>query len=360
MLTKEEKHVQQLKYSENKEKLRGSFGKTKPKMLQIVQDQLIRTEYLKETGDLTLVIQPSVGSVDLIGWAKHNMDYIEAELRDHGTLLFRGFSIRTTEDFKNFTETFTSRLETYQEYSTPRTHLENNIYTSTEYPKDQEILMHNENSYTQTWPLKLLFCNLKAAEIGGETPIADSRKVYELLCEETRRKFEEKQILYVRNYGEGIDLPWQTVFQTEDPKDVEIYCQRMNMEYEWLENGRLRTKAIRPAVAKHYLTGEMVWFNQAHLFHVTSLPKETLESLLQVVGEEFLPRNTYYGDGTPIEPEVMDEIRSAFRQAAVAFKWQEGDILMVDNMKVAHGRRPFVGSRKVVVAMLELYSSYGL
>ncbi|WP_176523488.1 non-ribosomal peptide synthetase [Bacillus thuringiensis] len=360
MLNKEENRKQRLERVKSMENRRGSFGKMKPKKVQIEMDQLVHTKYLNETGNLMLMIQPSVKSVDLIGWAKHNLDYIESEFQKHGSLLFRGFSVQSMEDFKEFTQIFKSELESYQEYSTPRTHLENNIYTSTEYPKDQEILMHNENSYTKTWPLKLLFCSLKSAEVGGETPLADSRKVYELLSEETRNKFENKQILYVRNYGEGIDLPWQTVFQTEDPKKVEAYCQQMSIEYEWLENGRLRTKAIRPAVAKHPLTGEKIWFNQAHLFHVTSVPKEAQESLLQIVGEEFLPRNTYYGDGTPIEPEVMDEIREVYRQATVAFKWEEGDILIVDNMKLAHGRRPFEGTRKVVVAMLDLYSNYGM
>lgn len=75
-----------------------------------------------------------------------------------------------------------------------------------------------------------------------------------------------------------------------------------------------------------------------------------------MLGQEGLPRNVYYGDGTPIQEEVVAEIGEVYRQTAVRFPWREGDILMVDNMLVAHGRQPFVGTRKIVVAMGEMIS----
>ena len=81
------------------------------------------------------------------------------------------------------------------------------------------------------------------------------------------------------------------------------------------------------------------------------------ESLTALFREEDLPRNVYYGDGTPIEESVMQEIGVAYDRATVAFPWQQGDILMVDNMLVAHGRKPFSGARKIVVAMGEMNSN---
>jgi alpha-ketoglutarate-dependent taurine dioxygenase len=42
-----------------------------------------------------------------------------------------------------------------------------------------------------------------------------------------------------------------------------------------------------------------------------------------------------------------------YREAAVCFAWQKGDLLMVDNMLVAHGRAPFTGPRRILVAMAE-------
>jgi alpha-ketoglutarate-dependent taurine dioxygenase len=100
-----------------------------------------------------------------------------------------------------------------------------------------------------------------------------------------------------------------------------------------------------------------VWFNQAHLFHISSLEPDVRESLLLSFREEDLPRNAYYGDGSRIEDDVLDEIRDVYQQEKVVFAWQEGDILMLDNMLMAHGRTPFIGQRKVLVGMAEPVNS---
>jgi len=139
-----------------------------------------------------------------------------------------------------------------------------------------------------------------------------------------------------------VDLTWQNVFQTENKSDVEAFCRSAGIEAEWLDKNRLRTRQVCQAVAKHPRTGDMVWFNQAHLFHISSLKPEIRESLLSVFGERDLPRNAYYGDGTAIEDSVLDEIREAYRAEQVIFPWSQGDLLMLDNMLTAHGRSPFV------------------
>ena len=192
-------------------------------------------------------------------------------------------------------------------------------------------------------------CMLPSAT-GGATPLADSREVYKKIPAEMRRKFEEKGILYVRNYGD-IDLPWTEVFQTEDKSVVESYCQANELTYEWKANGGLRTGQVNPAVATHPVTGEKVWFNQAHLFHVSSLQPEVRESLLAVCGEDDLPRNAYYGDGSPLEEEVLQFIREVYESEKFHFEWQKNDLLLVDNMLFTHGRQPFSGDRKVLVGM---------
>jgi hypothetical protein len=66
-----------------------------------------------------------------------------------------------------------------------------------------------------------------------------------------------------------------------------------------------------------------------------------------------LPANTYYGDGSPIEPEVLDHLRAAYHAETVSFPWQQGDLLMLDNMLVAHGRAPYAGARQILVGMSE-------
>ncbi|MGH9570208.1 MAG: TauD/TfdA family dioxygenase, partial [Candidatus Angelobacter sp.] len=196
------------------------------------------------------------------------------------------------------------------------------------------------------------FCAQSALQ-GGQTPIADSRAVYAHMDPGVRERFADKKVMYIRNYITGIDLPWQTVFQTQDRAEVEAYCREAPMEWKWLEGDHLRTWQVRDAVSRHPQTGEMVWFNQAHLFHLTSLPRDLQESLLATYGEENLPRQTRYGDGSPIENDALEEVRRAFAQATVEFDWKQGDVLLLDNMLVAHGRRPFEGPRKILVAMAE-------
>ena len=163
--------------------------------------------------------------------------------------------------------------------------------------------------------------------------------------------------MYARNYGDGLDLSWQNVFQTANKSEVAEYCRQVGIEFEWTSDNRLRTRQLCQAVATHPQVGERVWFNQAHLFHISSLEPDVRESLLLSFREEDLPRNAYYGDGSRIEDDVLDEIRDVYQQEKVVFAWQEGDILMLDNMLMAHGRTPFIGQRKVLVGMAEPVNS---
>jgi alpha-ketoglutarate-dependent taurine dioxygenase len=267
-------------------------------------------------------------------------------------LLFRNFNIFSPELFEQFVIASSAGLLSYKERSSPRTQISNNIYTSTDYPADQSIFLHNENSYQHTWPLKIFFFCLTPAIQGGETPIADCRKVLDRIDPKIRQRFIEKGWMLVRNFRDGLSLTWQSVFQTENKDVVENYCRGAGIETRWRGDG-LQTRQARQAVSRHPVTGEMVWFNHAAFFHISTLEPSAQEVLLAGSGEEELPNNTYYGDGSPIEISVLEEIREAYRREAVSFSWQEGDLLMLDNMLVAHGRNPYVGRRKILVAMAD-------
>jgi alpha-ketoglutarate-dependent taurine dioxygenase len=328
------------------------LGNARRKPLNVTSGGLVTAELQKEGSALPLVMRPAVEGVDLTTWAQSNRGLIEARLLRHGGILFRDFNISSPELFEQFVIACSNELLPYRERSSPRTQINNNVYTSTDYPADQSIFLHNENSYQRTWPLKIFFFCAEPAIQGGETPIADCRKVFERIDPQIRRRFIEKGWMLVRNFGNGLSLSWQSVFQTEDRSAVEIYCREAGIEIEW-RGDRLRTRQTRRAVAQHPATGEMIWFNHAAFFHVSTLEPSTRQGLLSVLEEEDLPNNTYYGDGSPIEPSVLEEIREAYRMETVSFAWQKGDILMLDNMLTAHGRNPYVGPRKILVAMAE-------
>lgn len=274
-----------------------------------------------------------------------------------GGLLFRGFRLDGAAAFREFAAGFGHELLTYEFGSTPRSKVETGVYTSTEYPQHQHIPLHNEQSYTRDWPMKIWFYCEEAAPEGGETPLADSRLVYSDMPAEIRERFAGKELTYVRNFGAGLDVSWTEVFGTEDRSEVEAFCARRGIDCEWKDDGELRTRQRCQAVAAHPRTGEMLWFNQAHLFHVSNLEPEVRETLLDLVEEEDLPRNVTYGDGSPIDDETLDVVRGVLDRHTVAFPWRAGDVAMLDNMLVAHGRAPFKGPRKVRVAMAEAHGS---
>lgn len=315
---------------------------------------------LQPDTNLPLVIRPNLEEVDLVQWAAKNQDSISTLLLKHGGLLFRGFSMESAIDFERFIRANSLELLEYRERSSPRHHVSGNIYTSTDYPADQSIFLHNENSYQHTWPLKIFFFCSAPALRDGETPIADCRKVYQRINPGTRERFIQKKIMYVRNYFDGIGLSWQTVFQTSDKAAVNEYCRQAGIEAEWKEGNRLRTRQIREAVARHPLTGEMVWFNHATFFHVSTLDPAIRQELASIFEPEDYPNNSYFGDGSQIESKLLDELRAAYHQETVTFAWQAGDILVLDNMLTAHGRAPFLGPRKVLVGMAEPFSQRGV
>ncbi|HYP52871.1 MAG TPA: TauD/TfdA family dioxygenase, partial [Pyrinomonadaceae bacterium] len=208
-------------------------------------------------------------------------------------------------------------------------------------------------NYVITWPMKIFFYCVTAPPVGGATPVADVRRVYERLSPEVREEFTRKGWMLIRNFGDGLSLPWQKTFRVETREQLEDYCRNARVRVEWKSDDRLRTRQVRPAVRRHPRTGELLWFNHVAFWHVSSLAPGVREVFLSQFAPEDLPYNTYYGDGTTIPDDVAAELRRAYDEETVAFPWQPGDLLMMDNMIAAHGRQPFAGPRKILTAMGE-------
>jgi alpha-ketoglutarate-dependent taurine dioxygenase len=333
-----------------------SFNSIKRKTVRISVADLVNVEPLDPGKPLPSLITPRAENVSLAQWAKESREIIAAHLAKSGGILFRGFDVTSAADFEQVINSVGGESLEYRERSSPRSQISGNIYTSTDYPPDQSIFVHNENSYQQSWPLMIFFFCERAARAGGETPIADCRNVFSRISPSVIERFRHKKWMYVRNFGGGFGLDWQTVFRTADRGVVEQYCRKNGIETEWRAGDRLRTRAVRPAIVKHPRTGEEVWFNHATFFHVTTLEPVIRESLLSEFEEDEFPTNSFYGDGSPIETSALDELREIYRQETVTFPWNRGDVLLLDNMLVAHGRAPYVGPRSVLVGMAESVS----
>lgn len=354
--TTDEKKKRMMAEAKQEDSKLKKFMQIKPKPVKLLQSELIKTDYLQPEQTLPLVIKPNINDIDPINWAKSHRKFLETELLKHGGILLRGFNLDSVLAFENLALAICPNL--FSEYGDlPRVGVSNKVYGSTPYPQDKAILFHNESSHMHCWPLKIWFCCMQPAQLGGETPIVDCRKVYQLLDPKLRERFEQKQLMYVRNYTEGLDVSWQEFFRTTDKTVVEDYCCQAGIDFEWLSDNSLTTRKVRSAVSKHPKTGESVFFNQVQLHHISCLEPAVRESLLSMFDEKKLPRNVYYGDGSIIEESIIEEIGAVYQQATISFPWQKGDVLMLDNMLTAHGRNPYQGQRKIVVAMGEIMSS---
>lgn len=327
----------------------------RPQPIQLAEGDPFRAVPLRTGEKLPLVLNPPSEDADLAALAAGHKEFIEAKLVEHGAILFRGFDAGSVAAFDAFTTAVCSELF-IENGEHPRENVKGNVYTPVYFPPERKLLWHNENSFNYHWPRKIWFCCVKPAESGGETPIVDSRKVYERMDPAIRARFMRHGVTYVRNYGEGPGRSWQDVFRTTDRSVVEEQCRKNFVEFEWKDGDRLRTRSTRPAVVKHPITGEPSWFNQVQHWHLACLDPATRESLMSIFAEEDLPRTCYFGDGSPIADIDMQTICDLYRELEVSFPWQQGDILMVDNVLAAHARNPFSGERKLLVAMGELRS----
>ncbi|MCW5799617.1 MAG: amino acid adenylation domain-containing protein [Nitrospira sp.] len=349
----EAKEAQKMDQQQRSDQRLQRFKAIKPKPIALTQRTLVTGRPLVEGQVMPLIYTPAVDDVDLAGWVKDQRSRLQRELLQSGALLFRGFPLKTVQDFEAVAQAFCSEL--FGEYGDlPREKSGRHVYGSTPYPPDKPILFHNESSHMHRWPQKQFFFCLQAAREGGQTPIVDGRLMLKGLRPELRERLRTKQLMYVRNFLPSVDVSWQDFFRTTDKAAVEAICAKNGLEWQWLDKEGLRTKQVCPAIIEHPETGDAVFFNQIQLHHVSCLEPAVRESLLSMLGVDSLPRNVYYGDGTPIEDDVVDEIGALYERTAVRFPWQEGDLIMLDNMLVAHARDPFVGPRKIVVAMGEM------
>lgn len=305
--------------------------------------------FLQDSRQFPLVIKPHTRGLIAGEWVRNNAAELEQWVSQYGAVLFRDFHIDTVDRFQDFINVFDAQPLEYKQRSSPRFEVAKNIYHSTTYPADQPINMHSENSYARKWAMRILFCCVQPAAEQGETPIADTRIVLGHLSDATREKFRELGVRYVRHIAPNLGLSWQEIFQTNDRARVEEECCSSDMQYEWKDEQRLMLSWTQQAIHTHPYTGEQVWFNHAFFFHKYALPEEVLVSL---ASDDELPFNTFFGDGSSISREEIEEIRAAYHRSTVFFPWQKGDLLFMDNMLTAHGRSPYRGDRQILVSML--------
>jgi alpha-ketoglutarate-dependent taurine dioxygenase len=289
---------------------------------------------------------------DVTRWAAEQRNALRMLVDEHGSLLVRGLGLRdaaaTEAVFRQL-----GNLMTEMEAFAPRRRYAQGVYSSSKWPTNQPMCVHHELSYTLEPPGLMLFACLVAPTRGGATPVADSPGALQALPAALVERFEGTGWLLVRNYNDDVGASIAESFGTDDRQAVETYCRANKIEFEWQPGGGLRTWQRRGAIVRHPRTGQRCWFNQAAFLNQLTIDPEVREYLVDLFGEDGLPFDTRFGNGDPIDAGIVQTINEAYEANTVREPWQAGDLLLVDNIRAAHGREAFEGPREIVVAMAD-------
>lgn len=290
---------------------------------------------------------------DAAGWVERHGEPLRDLVDDYGAVLVRGLGLRTVADVSGVAARLGSGCYVEREAFAARSLLSDGVYSATPWPAREPMCAHHELSYLLDIPATLLFACLRAPASGGATPLVDTARVVEDLPADLVAWVERHGWLLTRSYGDDIGASWEQAFGTTERSDVDRYCRANGIATEWLDGGGLRTRQRRYGVLVHPVTGEKVWFNQIAFLSEYAMDPEVREFLLEIHGPDGLPFSTRFGDGSPIPHDVVDLINDVHERHTVREPWQDGDLLVVDNLRVAHGREPYAGEREVVVAMTD-------
>ncbi len=314
----------------------------------------VRIERLLAGKSPPLTAHPTKHGIDLVEWAMKSAEFIDTGLLTCGAVLFRGFGPVSVDSFRRFTDVVFAEHMPLEFNLAPRQEISDLIYETPRLPPDIYLSTHNECAAQRNWPMRLAFCCKNPAERGGETPLADCRKVHDRLTPEVQEKFARLGVLYIRDISKA---ELDGVFGTNSRPYIEEYCERNDYAFEWDRQGGIHLRFITQTITEHPVTAEPVWFNHVRLYLASRYPfirepqpiPRPVAALPYVRGKYDL--NAFFGDGSPIDDEAVFHIHNAYTMETVEFPWQKGDILLLDNMLIAHGRNRFAGDREVLLAL---------
>lgn len=311
---------------------------------------------LVEENKYPMTITFKDGSMDkFLAYYEENKEFIEDRLMNVGAIHVVGINIDNVDKFGTLMKNLCPKAPDFLDGNSSRGKYSSNVYNASEYDEASIVRLHTEFSYSNIYPKKIFFCCQNPASTGGQTTVGDCKKALELIEPEVVKAFDEKEIIYIRNLhsGGGLGPSWQEAFETEDKDFMEAYCKENGIEVSWKANGIVRLTQRRPAIRKHPVTGDRLWFNQVDQFFPAIYGEEIYETLLEMNGGEkdALPMFSRFADGTEIKKEYIENIIKVLDDITIPVPWQKGDLLMVDNMTALHGRLPFTGPRKILASM---------
>lgn len=343
---------------------------------------MISADYDKANIAKDIVISP----VELLSkWYLDNEDVFQEILNRYGGVVFRNFGLNDVQEFDQVMSKFHPDLSSSVYVGTaPRKKIlgTEHVSSASEVRRFATIPTHLELPYTPSPPRRIYFFAEKPNDPpGGQTVLTDFREVWRKLPAELKDKIARKGMSYERWYfnkdkGRCFDplktKSWQDMFASDDREVARALAAKENFTASWNEAGDICLTHGAVTVRRHQHTNEEYWSTHFNVLHgatfavpfawsaqifrskesaLLALAMHAIVTLRNALGYGF-GHDMVFGDGTAVSWEEAMQIRRAISRESLIYDHQVGDLVMLDNHRIAHGRSPwFKGDRKVYVAL---------
>jgi alpha-ketoglutarate-dependent taurine dioxygenase len=278
--------------------------------------------------------------------------------KEHGALLFRNFAV-DTKGFLDFTSRYCRDFSTYQGGgfrwgSLDREKIDNNetLLSVTGSTQSFGIPLHGEMYYMRHKPTLLWFYCEHPPLQAGETTLCDGKELYRQMSEDERAYFSEHRLKYVRHLT---DDEWRVTFQTEDLEGLREWCARNDSTLAENADGSVTIEYVCPAVCTERDGSESVFINNLLVIHsaeqairdgaaakAISLPRNACPIVVRLENDAEIPST------------LVQQIERTANDLSLKVAWRAGDILMIDNTRILHGRKKCLDTaRNIYVRMGE-------
>lgn len=292
-------------------------------------------------------------------WFAQCRPVVDALIVQHGAVVLRGFPVSETDDFVALTAEFPGFQGDYAGGRAPRSAIKGQVMEATRLAASVQLTLHSEMAYMRDYPKRLAFFARKLAAQGGETTIGDMRGLIDDLPPATVAKLQQHKTRMATNYGPKSDSlqttyahmdlrGWNHSFFTEDPLEVERLCAAKGLTPIWNDNGSLTLLTPLDPFVPHPVTGQAMYRSVIHV-----RPQSQSDELTrQIRATQKHPTGATLGHGEALSAQELQAIDAACAARTVHWPWQAGDVMLVDNLQVWHGRNPYEGERETQVALL--------
>jgi hypothetical protein len=292
-------------------------------------------------------------SVSIEEWVRQNRVAINKSLKQTGAVLLRGLAMQDPDHFEKFVVAYGLPVFPYRESlsNAVRVNYSERVFTANEAPSQVEIYLHHEMAQTPVSPSVLFFCCISAAEQGGATPLCRSDQLFEafkLSHPKWTEQLVSKGLRYVTRMpavsdeSSGQGRSWYNTLNVSDKDEVEKKLTAMGYEYSWQNNGGLETLSpLLPGVVELTNGGQSFYHQLIAAYRGWPGVRENPAS------------GVIFGDKTEIPVGLLESLSTMAEDYTTDLHWADGEIAMLNNRMIMHGRRPYSGNRKrqVLVSM---------